>query len=391
MSHFGRFGDLGGAGMIPRTIIGSLYSKTSWTDLSDFNIFGTAPTVVGGVIRLGNDSSQPLNTCIELKAPVTCDENVDFVATFKCVSLGSSSFGPLLGRKSQNTFFDPSISAQLRTDLTPNQIVFYPQASGTVTGAIATQNVAVANVVANDTLTLTYSQRANVCTLMANNITQGTQSSFSVTGTLTATPNFSVPDVSTFRIFSGCLNGEFDLLALSLTSNQYYRPRVMCIGDSKTAGYDAITIPARWTNLLIPTFGTVDNFGGTGDPTALVLAEMSYLLAAAPTNVILNIGRNDLANGVATGTWQANYQSIVSQLQAAGINVVHLMPIPETVQDQTALTSFINSTYPSAHKIDVTSAWVNGTDLATDGIHPNPAGHTLIANTILANTAMFEA
>jgi hypothetical protein len=40
-------------------------------------------------------------------------------------------------------------------------------------------------------------------------------------------------------------------------------------------------------------------------------------------------------------------------LQAAGINVIHLMPIPETTQD---LTTFINSTYPTANKIDVSGS-----------------------------------
>jgi hypothetical protein len=108
-----------------------------------------------------------------------------------------------------------------------------------------------------------------------------------------------------------------------------------------------------------------------------------------PKNVLLNIGRNDLFYGIASGTWQANYASIVSQLQAAGINVIHLMPIPETTQDQTALTTFINSTYPTANKIDVSGSWVNGTDLSSDNTYPNPAGDTLIANTVVANSSMF--
>jgi len=105
--------------------------------------------------------------------------------------------------------------------------------------------------------------------------------------------------------------------------------------------------------------------------------------------VLLNIGRNDLFDGVATATWEANYQSIVSQLRAAGINLVHLMPIPEVTQNQAALTSFINATYPTDNKMDVTSAWVNATDLSGDNTHPTPAGETLIATTVIANSSFF--
>ena len=105
--------------------------------------------------------------------------------------------------------------------------------------------------------------------------------------------------------------------------------------------------------------------------------------------MLLNIGRNDLFDGVATATWEANYQSIVSQLRAAGINLVHLMPIPEVTQNQAALTSFINATYPTDNKMDVTSAWVNATDLSGDNTHPIPAGETLIATTVIANSSFF--
>jgi hypothetical protein len=84
-----------------------------------------------------------------------------------------------------------------------------------------------------------------------------------------------------------------------------------------------------------------------------------------------------------------NYQSIVANGVANGANAVHLMPIPETTQDQSALTAFINATYPTGKKIDVSGAWVNATHLSADGTHPNAAGHTLIANTILANSGLF--
>ena len=64
----------------------------------------------------------------------------------------------------------------------------------------------------------------------------------------------------------------------------------------------------------------------------------------------------------------------MSQLRAASINLVYLMPIAEVTQNQAALTSFINATYPTDNKIDVTSAWVNATDLSGDNIDPTLPG-----------------
>jgi lysophospholipase L1-like esterase len=264
----------------------------------------------------------------------------------------------------------------------------WKQASGIPGTAITTANVASGNAAVNDVLRLTYSQRAAVITLNIENLTQGTTNSLIATSPLDGnTALFQPPNVGRFRVC--VIAGTYDLINLSLISQQMLRQQVACFGDSKTAGLSALSDAARWGNLIGPHFSGINVIGGSGDYTATKLTEMSYLLSLQPRNVILNIGRNDLKYGIASATWQANYASIVSQLQTAGINVVHLMPIPETQQDQTALTSFINTTYPSANKIDVTSAWVNATDLSADTIHPNPAGHTLIANTITANLSMF--
>jgi len=84
-----------------------------------------------------------------------------------------------------------------------------------------------------------------------------------------------------------------------------------------------------------------------------------------------------------TADWRSEYESIVSEAQAAGIQVIHLLPIPESC-DQTALTTFIKTTYPNAPMIDVSQEWLPDY-LSADGSHPNQAGHAYIANQILAS------
>src|SRR5258708_23377658 len=67
-------------------VLGTLYSKSSWTDLSDFTQNGSSASVVSGAIRLAYGGAVTFNQNIQLNAPITADENVDFVATFKCIA-----------------------------------------------------------------------------------------------------------------------------------------------------------------------------------------------------------------------------------------------------------------------------------------------------------------
>lgn len=370
------------------TVLGTLYSKTLWADLSDFTQNGSSASVVSGAIRLAYGGAVSFDQSLQLNAPITADENVDFITTFKCIALGTN-FGISIGRKSIRANGDSSISAHLGDlGVNPNTLNLWPLAGGAFSSPTASNHVVGAVLAVNDVFTLKYSQRGNVCTMIYQNLTSGASGALSLTSNMNAvSPNFILPAVDKFCI--NIIGGTYDLAAVSLISNQKMRPFLMPIGDSKTQGYSALSLGARWGSLIAPSFPSVEVFGGAGDATASVMAEVPYIVSLSPRNVLLNVGRNDLFYGIGSGTWQANYASIVSQLRAAGINVVHLMPIPETIQDQSALTAYINTAFPGDNKIDVSGSWVSVTDLSSDGIHPTPAGNIKIANAVVANASMF--
>jgi lysophospholipase L1-like esterase len=136
----------------------------------------------------------------------------------------------------------------------------------------------------------------------------------------------------------------------------------------------------------------VDVEGGPGDQTSQWLQTVPFIVAQHPQNVLISIGSNDCRmEGCAGG--EADYAAGVAQLRAAGINIIHLLPIPEHIggggTDQSVLKAWIEATYPGDVKIDPSVGW-QSTYWASDGVHPNIAGHQFLAQ-IIASNAVFAS
>jgi len=162
--------------------------------------------------------------------------------------------------------------------------------------------------------------------------------------------------------------------------NNYKNINLLTIGDSKTEGYYCDDFANRFSDLWASNNPTkkIQVSAGSGNVTQDILNNMTEILLQNPRKVILFIGRNDLANSVPQSTWEANYQSIVSQLEAAGVQVWHQLPTPETVFNQSDLTTFINGNYINI--LAVPGTWNAATDNVADGVHPNIAGNLKIYN-----------
>lgn len=94
---------------------------------------------------------------------------------------------------------------------------------------------------------------------------------------------------------------------------------------------------------------------------------------------MLNIGSNDKRDGVTLAQWKTNYDSIVSQLSAAGISVYHLLQLNETVLTFTDYNAHINATYSASKIVDAGTISLDG-----DGIHPSQTGMDEIYSAIVA-------
>ena len=361
-----------------------VYSQNQWTTLNDFTITGTTPTITAAnAIRLNPATAGSFDgQALEIKGVASSSNAYDIDVTFTVVALGASAYGVAIGRKSINTTYALSLSAHLNPVQAPNQLLFWPQASGGPANFISSNNVATTAAV-GDSIRMRLSQDGPLVTVAVENLTQQTVARFTILDSLTPARTFGTPNTSTFRLFG--LGGTFDVTSLVVTDRSPQYPLIACVGDSKTVGLCAGSQQASWVYLL-NSLGPTANYGGEGDKTADVLQRLAELTVAPARYVILNIGRNDLASSIPAATWQANYAAIVAALKAVGSIVIHLLPIPETgVPNQSALTTYITTTYASDLRIDVSSQWSNATDLATDGAHPNAAGQLLIYKAIVAS------
>jgi len=164
--------------------------------------------------------------------------------------------------------------------------------------------------------------------------------------------------------------GDYTVNTFDFTDNQYKNIYLNIIGDSKSEGYRVQTLANRFSNLIEwKTGGMVQLAAGSGNVTQDILNNMPEILSQKAKYVMLFIGRNDIANGVAAGTWQANYLNIVKQLEGNGTVVYHQLPLTETVLNQSALTTYINTTFEAKKIIPIPSGWSTTTDLSSDGIH----------------------
>jgi len=263
--------------------------------------------------------------------------------------------------------------------------LYYGGSNGTAT-VVADSGVSRLAFVEDDILELEVSQSGLVTTFTARNIT-------TPAGDLSCSWNNSNALVYPGTVNTQLLNieqialwnykGDYTVTSLHYISTEYQNISGMLNGDSKSEGYYVDTLANRISNILAVDTGTYFQVSaGSGNVTQDCLNALPETILINPTKCILFIGRNDIANSVPLATWQANYGSIVTQLQADGIDVYHQLPLTEAVLDQSALTTYINATYPAGKIISVPVGWSVVTDVAADGVHLTQAGALKVANNI---------
>ncbi len=184
--------------------------------------------------------------------------------------------------------------------------------------------------------------------------------------------------------------GNYTFSTHSVVTTQLYNVNTIVAGDSISYGAGSTALSKRYYTLLGINYTRSCNLSGGGDETAQVLLAMPEMLALNANYYVLMIGGNDIQFGVATATWKANYNSIVSQIKAAGKTVIHCTPTPRNSFDMTPLRDHIYSVFPGDLISDTyTALWsgssytMNAAYNSGDGVHPNDAGHALMATTIL--------
>jgi acyl-CoA thioesterase-1 len=171
---------------------------------------------------------------------------------------------------------------------------------------------------------------------------------------------------------------------------------IVVLGDSLAAGFGVETAEAfpallqekiegqGWNHRLV-------NAGVSGDTTADGLARIDWLLKRKIDVLLLELGGNDGLRGIPAATTKTNLQNIISRVRqkypSARIILAGMQMPPNMGEDYTTAFRRIFSDVARDDHVDLIPFLLEGVGgkpglNQPDGIHPNPAGHRLVAENV---------
>lgn len=173
------------------------------------------------------------------------------------------------------------------------------------------------------------------------------------------------------------------------------RPRVVCLGDSLTAGLGLASTSQAYPALLethLKKAGfdyEVINAGVSGDTSAGGLRRLDWSLQGDVRVLIVALGANDGLRGLAPSELKANLETIVSTAQKRQVGVL-LLGMEAPPNFGVAYTKDFRAVYrqvASERDVPLIPFFLQGVAGVArlnqaDGIHPTEEGQRLIADTI---------
>lgn len=165
---------------------------------------------------------------------------------------------------------------------------------------------------------------------------------------------------------------------------------VLALGDSLTEGA-GVSPEQAWPNLLAAKTGwNVVNGGRSGDTSGMALARLPPLLEEHhPVLVLVTLGGNDMLRRLPQAETVANLNEIIAQIEARGAKVVLLAtPNPSVmgaVLHNLSAPDFYRTIAQQQNVALIEDAIpdvLSDPQLKVDPLHPNAAGHALLAEKI---------
>ncbi|WP_136799601.1 arylesterase [Desulfosediminicola ganghwensis] len=156
--------------------------------------------------------------------------------------------------------------------------------------------------------------------------------------------------------------------------------RIVCFGDSLTAGVGASKgrdYPARLAEM---TGIEVINSGVPGDTTADGLARLQHdVLDLEPSVVLITLGGNDLRKRVDIVTVEAHLTSIVEEIQGTGAMVVlGGLQIPLYGREFSTMYESVARKTGAVLIPNIFKGIFSDRNLMSDSIHPNDGGYEIM-------------
>jgi acyl-CoA thioesterase I len=197
-------------------------------------------------------------------------------------------------------------------------------------------------------------------------------------------------------IFSGCNRDQPQASSPAQAIAPAAAPRdvILFLGDSLTAGYGVtqeeaypVLLAARWEKEGVPF--KARNAGVSGATTAGLLESLDWSLAPDVHTVLLAVGANDGLRGLSLMQSRKNISAIIEEARRRGIRVVLAgMKIPPNygeayIRDFQSMYAELAQSH-GLKRLPFLLEGVAGDPRYNieDGIHPNAAGHRLIAERV---------
>lgn len=324
---------------------------------------------------------------------LTSSENFTIRWRFTVPAITATSVGPAVGTLMRNSELalptQRSYLGQVECDSSADKgrlWIYRNNGSGTFT-SIQPGNTKISPLpAAGDVIEGTISLVGWTVTVTGQNITQGGSVASTSVTLITGASGNVIPGPRDIVVYP--VNGTSDVSLIEYKNKEYTSPHWLVIGYSITQGANASTYANSWVRELatLRPSQRILNYAGGSAKTANMVTSIDEIKAYRARRVLMGglIG-NDILVGTASGTYQANYASIVSSVESVGADVYHIVDTPRDATDMTPAKTWLEATY-SGKTVDCFTPLATGTALnntydSTDGVHPNDAGHDLVATT----------
>lgn len=348
---------------------------------SRWEAVGTGISISGGKL-LTTTGSSTFGVSVSLIDPaiahrLTCMQYWKITINYKALLFSASTAGIGIGIKSINNAALNGIIGSGTADTTTTRTVLRTIVNVTQTVIPTTQTSATLGS-ANDDYTLVFERNKDTYTSTFTNITKSITLVNTFTMPLTTPVTYRSPNTGKFTIWN--FGGSYEIDSILIESAQEKNINVLYVGDSITNGFFGEN--TKYSDLVAAPSYSIN--AGSSDSSVEVLARIDELVAINPRWLYLAIGTNQSAS------YESDIVAIVQRLRAEGIGVILPSPSARTSTNLTALRTFLLNTFPHDWFVDQFTATKRpeNTDmilsLSPDGLHPNPAGMQVLADTIKA-------
>lgn len=355
----------------------------------DYTTNGAATWTTDGA-KLTTTGGTGVHTMRLQRSYYTCLERHTIVIEFTMTSaIGATTFGIGAGVYGTNTFDHRSYAIQyyMGTGANNGKLICYSAQGVGPTYTTRKTSASALSALQNKNYRLTVVRNRETITYTVQNLTDGGSYSDSFGFSMSYAATVHCPHGGG-QFYLNSYGGTIDITKWEVTGNDYKNVKTLLVGDSITYGIAADLTANRWAS-NVSEIGTNDYTvsGGPSDNTNEALDRIGELLSMNPQYAVMMIGGNDIQRSISSTIYEANYTSIRNQLKAAGATIIHCLATPRDGTDMTTFNAWISSTFTSDTIINTFTPLADGTGLDAaydpgDGVHPNAAGHALIASTI---------